>query len=128
MTTKPANQLLGTIPTFRVKDARAAEAFYRDILGFRTNWEHDPGDGYPIFLEMMRDNIALHLSEHEGDGPEGVSIYVNVTDARALFGEFLSAGAEVPNPPQEAEWGEVVFGLNDLDGNTLRFGSPISSD
>ena len=128
MTTKPTIQLLGAIPTFRVKDARAAEAHYRDKLGFKTSWEHDPGDGYPKFIEMVRDNIALHLSEHEGDGPEGVSIYINVTDARALHDEFQSTGAEVPHPPQEQEWGEVVFSLSDLDGNTLRFGSPISQD
>lgn len=128
MTTEQPVRFLGTIPTFRVKDTAAAEVFYRDKLGFTTSWEHDPGDGHPVFLEMVRDNIALHLSEHEGDGPEEVSIHINVTDARALFREFLSAGAEIPDPPQDAEWDEVVFSLNDLDGNTLRFGSPTSSD
>ena len=121
-------QLRGVIPTFRVRDASAAEAFYCDKLGFKTSWEYDPGDGYPVFVEVVRDNVALHLSEHEGDGPEGISIYVNVADARALYGDVLAAGAEVPEPPQEAEWGEIVFSLIDPDGNTLRFGSPTASD
>lgn len=126
MTTETTIQLRSSIPTFRVKDARAAEAFYREKLGFSTSWAHDPGNEYPVFLEMVRDNVALHLSEHDGDGPVGVSIYVNVTDALALHDAFLAAGAEVAEPPQNSGWGEVVFSLPDLDGDTLRFGSPIS--
>ena len=126
MTTETSIQMRSTIPTFRVRDARAAEVFYRDKLGFGTSWAHDPGDGYPVFLEIVRDNVALHLSEHAGDGPEGVSIYVNVTDARGLYEEFCAKGAEIAEALQEAEWGEVVFSLTDLDGNTLRFGSPTT--
>ena len=126
MTSNTDVQLRSTIPTFRVRDARAAEAFYSEKLGFRTTWAHDPGDGYPVFLEIMRDNVALHLSEHQGDGPEGVSIYVNVADARALSDEFLASGATLAEPLSEAEWGEMVFSLTDPDGNTLRFGSPVS--
>ncbi len=110
-------------PTFRVKDARASEAFYRDILGFKTSWEDDPGDGHPIFIEMSRGDVSIHLSEHEGDGPEGVSVYVDVDDARALHAEVTGKSAET-DPPEPMPWGHVVFTVTDPDGNVMRFGSP----
>ena len=114
--------LNGIIPTFRVSDARAAERFYCEILGFRTSWEHDPGDGYPVFIEVARDSVAIHLSEHDGDGPEGVSIYVNVADARALHAEVTGKGASA-SAPEAMPWGDVVFEVTDPDGNVMRFGS-----
>lgn len=119
--------LRGTISMLRVANARASEKLFCEKLGFEKTWEHDPGDGYPVFLEVARDKVAFHLSEHEGDGPAGIQIYVNVTNARELYDEFIAKGAEIADPPSEAEWGEVVFELQDLDGNTLRFGSPVST-
>ena len=116
--------LQAIIPTFRTRDACITEAFYRDKLGFRTTWEHDAGDGHPVFLEIARDDVAIHLSEHAGDGPESVSVYVNVANARALFDAVTAMGAETHGAPEQMEWGEVVFSLSDPDGNVLRFGSP----
>ena len=116
--------LESTISTFRVKDASASEAFYRDLLGFTKTWEDNPGDGSPVFIEVKRDAVAIHLSEHAGDGPECVSIYVNVTDAAALHREFESKQAPIASPPESMPWGETVFVVEDPDGNILRFGSP----
>ena len=113
-----------TISTLRVADARASEAFYRDNLGFKMTWEYDPGDGHPVFLEVARDNVAFHLSEHEGDGPEKVSIYVNVADAESLYHELKKRGTKISSPLEDMPWGHKVFTLEDLDGNILRIGSP----
>ena len=113
-----------TISTFRVADARVAETFYRDKLGFKTSWEFDPGDGSPVFVEVMRDAVAIHLSEHDGDGPEAVSIYVNVADAQALYEEITGKGVVIEAPPEAMPWRHVVFELQDPDGNIMRFGSP----
>lgn len=118
--------LKGTISLLRVKDARKSQAYFQDKLGFRTTWEHDPGDGFPVFLEVARDHVAFHLSEHEGDGPFGITVYINVADAQSLHDEFASRGVEIAEPIQEAEWGETTFAINDLDGNTFRFGSPVA--
>ena len=108
----------------RVKDARASEALYCGKMGFRKTWEDDPGDGHPVFIEVTRDQVSFHLSEHKGDGPEGIQIYVCVENAQKLYDEFVANGLDLPDPPNEAPWGETVFECQDLDGNTLRFGSP----
>ncbi len=118
--------LQGTISMLRVADARKSEAFFCGKLGFRKTWEYDPGDGYPVFMEVTRDAVSFHLSEHEGDGPAGIQLYVNVADAKALYEEFTSRSVDIGNAPEEAPWGHLVFELQDLDGNTLRFGSPIA--
>ena len=116
-----------TISMLRVRNARQSQRFYEDRLGFRTTWEHDPGDGYPVFLEVSRDSVAFHLSEHAGDGPLAVQVYVNVADARKLFEELIGRGVTHLEAPEEAEWGELTFTLTDPDGNVLRFGSAIES-
>ncbi len=119
--------LHGTISMLRVADARASEELFCGKLGFHKSWEHDPGDGYPVFLEVTRDNVSFHLSEHQGDGPVGIQIYVNVADSQALFDEFSAKDVNLGEPPSEAAWGDLVFELQDLDGNTLRFGSPVKA-
>jgi len=117
--------LLGTISMLRVAKARESQRFYCDKLGFEVSWEHDPGDSEPVFLEVRRDDVALHLSEHEGDGPPGVQVYDNVSDARALYDEFTGKGVEIAEAPAEAPWGELVFEVRDPDGDILRIGSPL---
>lgn len=110
----------------RVTDARASEKFYCQKLGFKKSWEFDPGEGEPVFIEVTRDKVSLHLSEHAGDGPLGVQIYINVANAGLLYDELSSNGVSIDDPPYDAEWGHTVFELQDLDGNTLRIGSPTS--
>ena len=118
--------LQSTISMLRVANARLSEKLFRDVFGFETTWEHDPGDGQPVFIEVVRDAVAIHLSEHEGDGPIGIQVYVNVSDAKALHDEFDSRGANITQPLQDSPWGHLIFEVNNLDGNTLRFGSPIT--
>lgn len=114
-----------TISMLRVQDARKSEAFYRDVLGFKKSWEFDPGDGQPIFIEVTRDNVSFHLSEHEGDGPIGIQLYVNVADARTLHDDLVSRNVTITESLHEAEWGHHVFAIEDPDRNTLRIGSPV---
>ena len=117
--------LRSTISMLRVLDARKSEVFFCTQLGFKKSWEYDPGNGEPVFLEVIRDNVAFHLSEHEGDGPLGVQVYVNVENSKALYDESVSGGAPVVGPPYESEWEHLVFTVEDLDVNPLRIGSPL---
>ena len=52
------------------------------------------------------------------------SAYLWVDDSDALAEEWRGVGAEV-HMPEDTEWGQHEGAMVDLDGNVLRFGSPI---
>jgi hypothetical protein len=106
-------------PIFGVRDVTASLAQY-EALGFRTRAY---GDG--IYGFATRDGIELHL----GSLPVGhewtrATAYLYVDDADGLADEWRAAGAEV-HGPEDTEWGQHEGALVDLDGNVIRFGSPI---
>jgi len=88
-----ASQLERCVPTLRVRDASAAARYFCEQLGFAKDWEHRFAPGLPLFVSVSRDRVALHLSEHTGDGPLEVRVYIYVQDPRALFNELKSRGA-----------------------------------
>jgi hypothetical protein len=107
-------------PIFPVRDLRASPAHYQQ-LGFETR-EYE-GGGYGF---VTRDGVEIHLGVVANIGPADAkhSAYLWVDDADALAWEWRSAGAEV-HVPEDTEWGQHEGALVDLDGNILRFGSPI---
>jgi len=53
-----------------VPDVSATAAFYRRILGFKS----DPGTETPEYTVVWRDNAALHLAKGER-APTGVRLF-----------------------------------------------------
>jgi len=106
-------------PIFGVRDVSAAVAYY-ETLGFRTR-VYDGG----VYGFATRDGIEFHL----GSLPLGhewtrTTAYLYVDDADALAAEWRAAGAEV-HGPEDTDWGQHEGALVDLDGNVIRFGSPL---
>lgn len=118
-----SRQLEKCAPTLRVADASAACRYFCDRLGFTKDWEHRFEPGLPLFVSVSRDGVSLHLSEHTGDGPLGVRVYVYVRDATALFEEVAARGARIVAEPELQSYGVLEFIAEDLDGNRIRFGS-----
>ena len=112
------------VPTLRVADADASARYFCECLGFRRDWEHRFEPGLPLFVSVSRDGVALHLSEHEGDGPREVRVYVYVDDAEGLHEELAARGARIVGPPEATPYGVIEFHVTDLDGNRIRFGQP----
>ena len=79
------------IPVLRIFDRAKAYEFYRDFLGFEVVWEHRFEPDLPLYAEVRRDGIRLHLSEHHGDASPGAAVIVEVDDARALQQRLLTA-------------------------------------
>ena len=85
------------------------------------DWQHRFEPGLPLYLQVSRGDLVLHLSEHHGDGTPGSVVYVETADVAALHAEL--AGKEYPNLNPELvndEIGTHVW-LVDPFGNTLRF-------
>jgi ribosomal-protein-alanine N-acetyltransferase len=109
------------IPILRIFDADKARAFYVDYLGMKVDFEHRFEPGLPLYMQVSRGNLVLHLSEHHGDGTPGTTIYVATTGVRELHAE-LSA-KDYPNLRPGIETDEIGAHVVLLDpfGNTLRF-------
>jgi len=116
----PALALQDATPILRIFDVAKAKAFYVDLLGFRIDWEHRFEPGYPLYMQVSRDGVRLHLSEHHGDGTPGSVVFVEITGLDAYHAELQAKGsrAEIePGPNANMR----VLNLWDPFGGRLRF-------
>ncbi|HJT17026.1 MAG TPA: glyoxalase superfamily protein, partial [Thermoanaerobaculia bacterium] len=67
-----------TIPILRIFDVDKAKDFYAGFLGFNVDWEHRFEEGMPVYIQVSRGDLVLHLSEHHGDGTPGAVIFVRM--------------------------------------------------
>ncbi len=108
-----------TVPILHIEDYEEAKAYYVDWLGFRIDWEFRFEPSFPVYMQVSRDGLVLHLSQHKGDNPAGVMCHVDVDDLDALVAEWR---ARKPNFTQEVEitpWNAKHISLRDPFGNTL---------
>src|SRR3546814_734157 len=56
-----------TTPILRIFDEAKAREFYFGYLGFTADWEHRFGENFPLYMQVSRAGLTLHLSEHHGD-------------------------------------------------------------
>jgi Ser/Thr protein kinase RdoA (MazF antagonist) len=119
----PESHIRGVSPIFPVGDMQRALDHYQ-ALGFVTHAYEGAGDyGY-----ADRDGVSLHLAgrHHEEPGGEGSEAYLFVDDADALYAEWTRPGIggitrHVRDTPYALREGAHI----DLDGNVIRFGSPL---
>lgn len=109
--------LHGGIPVLRIYDVPKAMAFYVDFLGFTLDWEHRFEPGLPLYAQVSRSGLKLHLSEHYGDGTPGSVVWIKTGNARALFAELLARQASFARPSPDSDEASIT----DPFGNVLRF-------
>jgi catechol 2,3-dioxygenase-like lactoylglutathione lyase family enzyme len=54
------------IPMLRIFNYAKALEFYVNWLGFKIDWEDKPSSA-PMYLQISKDDIMLHLTEHHGE-------------------------------------------------------------
>jgi catechol 2,3-dioxygenase-like lactoylglutathione lyase family enzyme len=54
------------VPIFRIFSLDKAREFYLDFLGFKVDWEHRFEPGGPVYMQISRNGLVIHLSEHHG--------------------------------------------------------------
>ena len=116
-----AVQLARAIPILRIFDEAKAREFYLDYLGFTVDWEHRYEPELPLYLQVSRSGLVLHLSEHHGDGTPGSVIYCEVTGIEAFHAELTAKRYRYYRPGLSREADAVEFSLQDGFGNGLRF-------
>ncbi len=109
------------IPIFRIFSKDKAREFYIDFLGFTLEWEHTFEDKFPLYAQIRRSDLTLHLSEHHGDATPGSTIFIPVDDLAALNQELLAKNYAYAKPGMQSEaWGRIME-VADPFGNRLRF-------
>ena len=108
------------VPVLRIFDIDKAREFYVDYLGFHVDWEHRFDEHSPLYMQVSRGSLVLHLSEHHGDGTPGTVVYVDTRGVRAYHAELSSK--EYPYLRLGVNVDEIGTSLCLLDpfGNTLR--------
>ena len=109
------------MPVLRIFAEDAARAFYVDWLGFTVDWEHRFHEGAPLYMQVRRSGVSLHLSEHHGDACPGSTVFVPVEGLDALHAELTAKPYRYARPGIEpVDWGRQMR-IADPFGNTLRF-------
>ena len=106
----------------RIFDEDKAKAFYLEFLGMSLDWEHRFEAGYPLYMQVSREGLVLHLSEHSGDCTPGSKTFVNTEDIEGLHREITSRGYRYCRPDiSTAPWGDRVFEVVDPFSNKIVF-------
>ncbi|MFM0735461.1 glyoxalase superfamily protein [Paraburkholderia sediminicola] len=113
--------LAPAIPIIRIFSEEKAKEFYVDFLGFTIDWEHRFEANFPLYAQVSRSDLVLHLSEHHGDATPGSTIFVPVQGIDALHAELQRKDYKYGKPGIEVEpWGKVLETIDPF-GNRIRF-------
>lgn len=116
------------IPILRIFDEPLARDFYLGYAGFKVDWEHRFEPGMPLYMQVSRDELQLHLSEHVGDASPGARLYIPMQGAEDFHTELSARTWRLLRPGiEERPWGREL-GLIDPFNNRLTFCEEFSSE
>lgn len=110
------------VPILRIFDVAKAREFYLDYLGFSVEWEHRFEDALPLYFEVSRGDVRLHLSEHHGDSSPGAALRIEIRDLEAFARELQIKDYPYARPQIErTPWGTQELTIIDPFRNRLVF-------
>lgn len=116
-----------TIPILRIFDVQKAREFYIDWLGFTVDWEHRFEENAPLYMQVSRDGLTLHLSEHHGDCSPGARVFIRTGRAAELHQELSAKDYSYNNPGiGPTPWNSLCLEVTDPFGNRLTFDQPMN--
>ena len=109
------------VPIVRIFDVAKASEFYFGFLGFSLDWEHRYGENFPLYMQVSRAGLRLHLSEHAGDATPGGNMCVYMTGIRELHRELQAKDYRYMKPGLEDQGGRLELQVTDPFSNRIRF-------
>ncbi len=110
------------IPILRMFSIEKAREFYLGYLGFQVDWEHRFEPALPLYMQISRGDLLLHLTEHHGDCTPGAKVFVEMTGVAALHAELTAKNYNYLRPGLEREpWGATTVTVTDPFMNRIVF-------
>lgn len=117
--------VLKGIPTFRILDYKKAFEFYIDGLGFNLDWEHRFGPSEPVYMQISRNGLTLHLSENKRF-ETGIIVFVDSKMLTELYTDLQNRKTNIEiAKPEKTNWQTIQMEIEDPFGNLLRFNETI---
>ena len=118
------SKVISLSPQFLVDDLPAALAYYRDCLGFVTDFVYES-----FYAGVSRDGFAIHLKcapktaedRLNRKKNEHLDAFIGVLGIEALFEEIQSRGAHIVRTLEVRPWAQKDFSVEDIDGYILCF-------
>jgi len=115
------------VPLLRIFSSEKAREFYVQFLGFNVDWEHRFEEGAPLYMQISKGKLHLHLTEHYGDCCPGSTIFVDMTGLDELHGEITSKQYPYLRPGIETvPWNARVMEVIDPFGDRIRFNEYVA--
>jgi len=121
MEAKPDIAFEQAVPIVRIFDVAKAHEFYLGFLGFTVDWEHRYGENFPLYTQVSRGGLRLHLSEHAGDATPGGNMVVYMKGIRAFQKELIEKDYRYMKPGLEDEGTRLEVTVTDPFQNRIRF-------
>jgi uncharacterized glyoxalase superfamily protein PhnB len=108
-------------PVLAVRDAKAALAFYGEMLGFTEDWRYEEQGALRI-VQVSREGCELILSDQWPDEAGQARIFVSLdpADFERLVADAAARGFALADD----HWGYPLKIARDPDGNRLWFPAP----
>lgn len=111
-----------TIPILRMFSAEKTREFYLGFLSFKVDWEHRFEPALPLYMQISRGALVLHLTEHHGDCTPGAKVFVEMTGVAELHAELTAKNYNYMRPGLERElWGATTLTVTDPCMNRIVF-------
>lgn len=101
--------------TMIVKDMDESIKFYRDVMGFEIDSQHDLGPAGSITLLKGEGETMIEIIKNPVDEPGLFSIGMDVEDINSTIKELKSKGAKITMEPTPIKVGTLAF-LEDPNG------------
>jgi len=111
-----------SIPIFRIFDETRAQKFSVDFLGMKVDWEHRFEENATIYMQVSRDDLVFHLSEHSSDGTPGSKVFIATDKLDELYNDVKDKKYKYNLPSiEEAPWGDRTMECIAPFSNVLLF-------
>lgn len=113
-------------PILFVQDVSESAAFFREKLGFATDFLYGEP---PFYGSVSRGAACLHLrcvrepnfAQLAAREVSLILATIEVSDVQGLFEEFKARGVDFPQTPTRQPWGGTDFHVRDPQGNVISF-------